>query len=61
MAHRKTPSVNENWVRDETIDNIKKSAQIALEQCKKYEKEHPGIWIKISDTPKTYKRILVNN
>ena len=59
MAHRKSPSVNENWVREETIDNIKKSANIALEQCKKFEKEHPAKWVKVSDTPKTFKRILL--
>ena len=59
MAHRKTPSVNENWVREETVNETKKAAQRNLQKCKEYEAEHRWKWEKISDFPKTYKRVIL--
>ena len=36
---RKSPSVNENWIRQETKDEYKKAAEKTLAECKKYESE----------------------
>lgn len=55
---RKSPSANQNWVKQETVDIIKRNAEITLEKAKKQEAETSGIWVKVSDTPKTFKRVL---
>lgn len=54
---RKTPTANENWVRQETKDDFKKAAEKTLAECKKYEFEHKFRYVKVSDMPKTYKRV----
>ena len=56
---RKTPSANENWVRQETKDEYKKAAEKTLAECKKYESEHKFRYVKVSDMPKTYKRVEI--
>ena len=61
MAHRKTPSVNQNWIKTDTVDENKKQAAVLLERCKKQEAEKKVKYVLVSTTPKTYKRIIVNN
>ena len=56
---RKSPSANENWVSTETVNEYKKAALKTLAECKKYESEHKWKWVKASDLPKTFKRVLV--
>lgn len=56
---RKSPSENENWVSDETKSDFKKQAERTLSECKRYESEHKWKWVKVSDLPKTFKRVLV--
>ena len=55
MAHRKTPSVNENWIRTESVDETKRAAERNLQKCKEYESAHKWRWVKVSDYPKTFK------
>ena len=55
---RKSPSANENWVSTETVNEYKKAALKTLDECKKREAETPGKWVKVSDLPKTFKRVL---
>ena len=58
---RKSPSANENWIKQVTVDEQKKAALKTLAECKKYESEHKFKYVQISDKPKTFKRVLVNN
>ena len=56
---RKSPTANENWVKQETKDEYKKVAEKKLAECKKYESEHKFRYEKISDMPKTFKRVKI--
>ena len=56
---RKSPTANENWVKQETKDEYKKMAEKKLAECKKYESEHKFRYEKISDMPKTFKRVKI--
>ena len=56
---RKSPTANENWVKQETKDDFKKAAEKTLAECKKYESEHKFRYEKVSDLPKTFKRVKI--
>ena len=56
---RKSPSANENWIREETKDEYKKSAEKTLQKCKEYENQHRFKYVLISDKPKTLKRVKI--
>ena len=58
---RKSPSANENWISTETVNEYKKAALKTFAECKQYESEHKFKYVQVSDKPKTYKRVLVNN
>lgn len=58
MSKRKSPSVNENWVKTEVVDLIKAQAVKQLEICKKRDNEKPGRWVLVSKFPNTYKKIV---
>lgn len=55
---RKSPSANENWVRQETKDEYMNQAKKTLEAAKKHETETAGKWVKVSDKPLTFKRVI---
>ena len=59
--NKKSPSPTENWVTKQTKKQYDIEAENALAKVKKHEAETAGIWVKVSDTPKTFKRIIVNN
>lgn len=56
---RKSPTANQNWVKTATLSDYKKSALKTLEKVKEYESSKKFIYVKVSDTPKTFKRIEV--
>ena len=60
---RKTPSINESWVRDETLNGWKASAIKTLTHVKKMEKEteHEYKYVKVCERPLTYFRKKVKN
>ena len=59
MSHnRKSASVNENWIKTENLNEYKKQAQKTLEAAKKHEIETSGKWVKVSDKPLTFKRVI---
>ncbi|HWS60604.1 MAG TPA: hypothetical protein VN182_06710 [Flavobacterium sp.] len=55
---KKSPSVTENWVKTETLDEYKNAAKKTLARAKQLESERSGVLVKVSDTPKTYKRVI---
>lgn len=56
---RKSPTANQNWVKTATLSEWKKSAVKALEKVKEIEQSGKFIYVKVSDTPRTFKRIKV--
>jgi len=52
---------NENWVKEQTLRNLKRSAKSVLSMIKKSRKGKVFKLIKIRDKPLTYKEIEVPN
>lgn len=58
---RKTPSANQNWIKQETVNEFKKSALKTLQKCKEFEEGRKFKYVKVSDTPRTFKRIEIKD
>ena len=56
---RKSPTANQNWIKEANLTEWKKSALKALEKVKEIEESGNFIYVKVSDTPRTFKRIEV--
>ncbi len=56
---RKSPSSNQNWIKEANISEWKKSALKTLEKAKEIEDSGKYAYVKISDTPRTFKRIKI--
>ena len=56
---RKSPTANQNWIKEANLSEWKKSALKALEKVKEIEESGKFIYVKVSDTPRTFKRIEV--
>lgn len=56
---RKSPTANQNWIKESNLSEWKKSALKALEKVKEIEESGKFIYVKVSDTPRTFKRIEV--
>lgn len=56
---RKSPTANQNWIKEANLSEFKKSALKTLEKVKEYESSKKFIYVKVSDTPRTFKRIEV--
>ena len=56
---RKSPTANQNWIKEANLSEFKKSALKALEKVKEVEESGKFIYVKVSDTPRTFKRIEV--
>lgn len=56
---RKSPSSNHNWIKDANLSEWKKSALKTLDKAKEIEESGKYAYVKISDTPRTFKRIKI--
>ena len=60
MARRTNDNpINENWIKGTTIKHMKTTAKQVLEQVKKQEANQKFIYVKVSDLPRTFKRVLI--